>query len=167
MGSGRSIGSACSSTRIKRFAMRVSIFPFPYWPLLYSSSSALENDASNPGLLVAADAAGICPIGVGSSRRNIPKRPPRFLSASADGTAAGGALHSLAGGGGAADSGAWGSAPGAQVFAGASLAAGGAVVQDSAGRAGPSGRGDAHGSAPCCFVQGSAGFGAGAFAAGA
>src|SRR5207248_8265274 len=134
-----------------RFAMRVSIFPFPYWPLLYSSSNAFENDASRPGLLVAVEAAGICAIGVGSSRRNMPKRPLRFFSDSAElaGAEGGGALHSLAdaaGGAGAAGSGGRAAAPGAQAFAGAPPAAGGAVVPGSAGRAGPAGRGDDPGS---------------------
>src|SRR5438067_2109885 len=58
IGSGRSIGSACSSTRIRRFAIRLSIFAFPYTPLLYSMSRALENDASIPGRLVRGGVGG-------------------------------------------------------------------------------------------------------------
>src|SRR5207247_2914881 len=48
MGSGRSIGSACSSTRIRRLAMRSSMRLLPYLPLLNSAMRAFENAASAP-----------------------------------------------------------------------------------------------------------------------
>jgi len=134
-------------------------------------SRALENDASIPGRLVVASAEGMRAIGVGSSRRNIPKSPPRFFSACAS---AAGAVHCSAAAGFAGAAGASGAVverghasvpsadsggvPGAQVFAGVSLAAGGAVIHESAGRDGAG--------VPCAQVSVGCGCGAGGSEAG-
>src|SRR5207253_3180186 len=49
-------------------------------PLLYSTSSAFENEASVPTRLPSCACLGICVRGAGSSRRNMPKSPLFFCS---------------------------------------------------------------------------------------
>src|SRR2546430_8721243 len=126
-------------------------------------------------------------IGVGaSSRRKRPRNPPFFFSAAASAAAGcdGGAHSSardgvafvaadscVAGAGaphGSAFAGcSFGLALGAQAFAGASVDAGGGVVQDSGGLPPPAARHQSFGSdAGVSFVVGAGAWGCGAFAAG-
>src|SRR5438477_2102961 len=188
-GKGRSIGSACSSTRIRRFARRVSIFPLPYPPLLYSTRRAFESEASFPVLLVTLLAGSIRAIGAGvSSRRKRPRNPPLFffsaVASPAEGCCGGGAHSSAregtarivggsrcgAGAGaphGSAFAGAsFGLALGAHAFAGVSVEAGGGVVHDSAGLPPPGARHQSFGSPGGGFAAGAGACGCAAFAAG-
>src|SRR5439155_1470012 len=136
IGSGRSMGSACSSTRMSRFAIRSSTRPLPYLPLLYSASSAFEKAASAPSRV--APSSGSCAAAgtaVGRSRENIPKRPPFFFSSGVAAAGAGG-VHSPARPSEAGDTSASG-AEGAHWFACDASSVGGAVGFHAAGAEGP------------------------------
>src|SRR2546428_718665 len=150
-------------------------------------SSAFESEASFPVLLDAGLAGSVRAIGVGvSSRRKRPRNPPFFFSAVASAAAgcAGGGAHSSARDGiafvaadsccgagapqGSAFAGcSFGLALGAQAFAGASVDAGGGVVQDSGGLPPPGARHQSFGSCGgVSFVAGVGACGCGTFAAG-
>src|SRR5437016_798697 len=134
IGSGRSMGSACSSTRMSRFAIRSSTRALPYLPLLYSASSAFEKAASAPSRV--APSSGSCAAAgtaVGRSRENIPKRPPFFFSSGVAAAGAGG-VHSPARPSEAGDTSASG-AEGAHWFACDASSVGGAVGFHAAGAA--------------------------------
>src|SRR6266850_2761196 len=97
IGSGRSMGSACSSTRMRRLAMRSSIRPLPYWPLLYSAMSEFARAATMPTRLLCAPAVGSgMPATGGGAGLSRPKPNSPFFFFS--GAAAGGGLHSSTGG---------------------------------------------------------------------
>src|SRR5258708_7260488 len=170
IGSGRSIGSACSSTRMRRFAMRSSRRPFPYWPLLYSPSIAFASDASWParpvaGSVAAGPAVAVCEAAsarAGSSRFRKPKRPFFFSSRAGASACIVAAMrdHSLirsvpaasaAGGGASATAGAAGAAgsagPNTPLNAASRSSCAGAISAGGGGAARASGSGSTGGAA--------------------
>src|SRR5205807_1338514 len=123
--------------------------------LLYSTSSAFENEASVPTRLPSCACLGICVRGAGSSRRNMPKSPLFFCSL------VGGRTPGL---GGTERGAAGGNASGIAPLSGAGASRGGgdgvqAVSGACAGSAGAFGADDSTGGVQSTSGLGSAGGG--------